>query len=213
LGFLSDSKEKKERERAREDLERATEERFQQAADLIATADPANVAAGMEQLRTQDFDALPAEARDATALVAVRMYADVALADDRLSAEEGQRLEDDRARADVERAAAAGTASPSSARASKTPDPSLAQTRGATEELATLAEHACRFSRRPETMWRCISPTAHLGKWPTRVRRWTPCSGLTRRQASMLDGRGCRTGTSGGVTPLVSPARRRCLSC
>jgi hypothetical protein len=82
MGFLSDRKEKKEQARA-------AEERYGAAARRIATGDPSEVTAGMEQLRTETFEIVPLQTRAKLAWPAISAYADGALADDVLSEEEG----------------------------------------------------------------------------------------------------------------------------
>jgi len=82
MGFLGHRREKKE-------LARAAEERFTQAANRIATGDPAEVAAGVQQIGSDPtLNDVPLPVRQRIGGEAFQAYAAVALADDRLSAEE-----------------------------------------------------------------------------------------------------------------------------
>jgi hypothetical protein len=81
MGFLSDRRAKKE-------STRAAEERFRQAASRIASGNPPEVVAGVEQLRSEAFDALSPGTKSSIAWPAIVSYANVALADDRLTTEE-----------------------------------------------------------------------------------------------------------------------------
>lgn len=87
MGFLSDRKEKKERERVALD-------RFTKVAGQIATGDREQVASALGQLRADSaltYD-VPAPVRQPIATNAFRSFAGVALADDRLTEDEEQEL-------------------------------------------------------------------------------------------------------------------------
>jgi hypothetical protein len=82
MGFLSDRREKKERAHA-------AEEQFSQAAQRIATGDPAEVSAGVGLLRSDPtLVEVPTPVRQRIASETIRAYAAVALADDRLTRRE-----------------------------------------------------------------------------------------------------------------------------